>query len=148
MLIEELSGGSLRYRAMELANNSRYNNIKVLEIALKILNERAHNNKDEVFMDIGEPPSTIDKIPDIKATVIKKHTKESAFALSLELGLSKSSYEELLKDLKYRGCPILLNWKTLTTAKEECKPKNYKISEVIYILHFTIFSHLCKPITF
>ena len=115
--VDESSYGTKRRRAIEIADNPRYD-IQVLEMALKILRNRS---ADSEIMDIDECSTSEDNY---------RHTSESALALSLEFDLSKEAYEGIAKDLKDRNCTLYISYPTMSKAKEDCKPKNYNISEV------------------
>lgn len=108
--ISETSYSTIRRRAIELCNNQRYNNIKALEYAIKILKKNtAASTYETELMDIE----------DNYLVPLKKHTKESTLALTLELKLSKESYIELLKDKKNVN------------------------QRIIKFLRFYIYTHLC-----
>ena len=138
--ISEASPSTISVRALELSNNSRYNK-HVLELAIKILEKREKKERAE------NEPMNIDNWPskDIKYHEIKKHSNESALALALELKLSKNAYVELAKDTKNRGCHIFPGWNCLNKTKEECRPEDYKISEVRLYLHIERLKTNFKP---
>lgn len=125
-VITEASRSTIRLRAIELSNNNRYNKIEVLKLAMKILEKRLNDEPDE------NETMELDNLDceDTEHQEIKKHTRESALALALELKLSKNAYVELVRDTKNRGCPLFPCWNTLGITKEECRPNCYNISEV------------------
>lgn len=132
-VIHEASSSTIRSRAVELSNNERYNKIDVLEIALKIIKRRLNNDtyyKESMAVDESSDKDNKNK----SLCVVEEHSNESALALCLELKLSRSSYEILLKDTKNRGCQIFRCWSSLGLAKGECRPKDYNISEVLFLL--------------
>ena len=119
-LINESSRSTIRRRAQEIVDNPRYN-IRVLELAIKILNNRSTDNEE--LMEVEEDQ-----------TNQYRHTNESALALSLEFNLSKEAYKGIAKDLKNRNCNILMSYDTMSKSKQICKPLNYSISEVYLTL--------------
>ena len=131
----EASPTIIRVRAIELSRDQKYNNVKVLELALKILKrtlEMDANGDGSNVCEADEPMHSDEPICQPDKGIVN-HTKESALALVLELGLSKNSYIELARDMKSRGCPVFPCWDYLKDAKEGCTPKNYRISEVEFI---------------
>lgn len=113
--IQKASESTIYWRANELLNNSEYN-MSTIQLVAKIGKDASASVS--VSTNSSEENNLL------------RHTKESELAFYLEYDYSKSRYEGLVTDSKFRNSSIYPAYQIVKSAMVECQPQNYNICEI------------------